>query len=227
MSDKKTNCVIFDCEGTLVDSERLCCEALVNIFNDLGVELTFDDVAAHFAGGKIAEILNSTLELVGMSADLTLLESRYRRAVKRLLIRELQPMDGAVHLLDTLRHHQVEFCVASNAPPKRIEFALKLAGLLPYFEGRIFSAFEANSWKPEPDLIRYCAMNMGFRLDECVYVDDTAKGVEAGVLAGVTTYQLQPLNQRNRTTYQQVVILDKIDNLSQFVVPSERLSGAR
>ncbi|MEK6214554.1 MAG: HAD family hydrolase, partial [Vibrio fluvialis] len=69
MADKKTNCVIFDCEGTLVDSERLCCEALVRIFNDLGAELSISDIAQNFEGGKIADILNTILELAGMSAD--------------------------------------------------------------------------------------------------------------------------------------------------------------
>ncbi len=88
---------------------------------------------------------------------------------------------------------------------------------MPYFTGKVFSAFEANSWKPEPDLIRYCAMNMGFLLDECIYVDDTAKGVEAGVLAGVTTFQVQPVNPSNRTTYDEVVILSKLEHLTEYV----------
>ncbi|EKO3408387.1 HAD-IA family hydrolase [Vibrio fluvialis] len=217
MADKKTNCVIFDCEGTLVDSERLCCEALVRIFNDLGAELSISDIAQNFEGGKIADILNTTLELAGMSADIDVLETRYREELEALFAAELKPMDGVITLLDTLNNHDIEFCVASNAPRKKIESILQLAGLMPYFTSKVFSAFEANSWKPEPDLIRYCAMNMGFLLDECIYVDDTAKGVEAGVLAGVTTFQVQPVNPSNRTTYDEVVILSKLEHLTDYV----------
>ncbi|MFG0887871.1 HAD family hydrolase [Vibrio sp. CJQ_6] len=217
MTNKKTNCVIFDCEGTLVDSERLCCEALVRIFNELDANLTVDDVADTFEGGKIADILTATLELASMTADLDVLEARYRDVLDTLFAHELKPMDGVLPLLETLTRHNVEFCVASNAPRNKIETTLQLAGLLPYFNGKVFSAFEANSWKPEPDLIRYCAMNMGFMLDECVYVDDTAKGVEAGVQAGVTTYQLEPLSPANRTTHDDVVILSRLEQLTDYV----------
>lgn len=217
MAEKKTRCVIFDCEGTLVDSERLCCEALVRIFNDLGADLSVDDVAQHFSGGKIADILNTTLELVGMSADLDVLETRYRQELEMLFSSQLKPMRGVIRLLETLGRNHIEFCVASNAPRKKMESVLQRAGLMHYFSGKVFSAFEANSWKPEPDLIRYCAMNMGFALDECIYVDDTAKGVEAGVQAGVDTFQVNPVNPSNRTTYDDVVILNTVEQLIDYV----------
>jgi len=54
MVGKKTNCVIFDCEGTLVDSERLCCEALVQVFNEIGAELSIEDIIDNFEGGTHA-----------------------------------------------------------------------------------------------------------------------------------------------------------------------------
>lgn len=52
--------------------------------------------------------------------------------------------------------------MASNGPKDKIEYSLELTGLLDAFKGKVFSAFDANSWKPEPDLIMYSAMNMGF-----------------------------------------------------------------
>ncbi|KOO12327.1 HAD family hydrolase, partial [Vibrio xuii] len=73
---------------------------------------------------------------------------------------------------------------------------LQLTGLLDYFKGKTFSAFDTNSWKPEPDLILYSAMNMGFRVEECLYVDDTPKGLEAGVRAGMKTIHLVGLNEK-------------------------------
>lgn len=63
-----------------------------------------------------------------------------------------------------LDSHNIEYCVASNGPKDKIEHALELTGLLDAFKGKVFSAFEANSWKPEPDLIMYSAMSMGFCL---------------------------------------------------------------
>ncbi|MCG3764763.1 HAD family hydrolase [Vibrio cincinnatiensis] len=213
MKKRKFSCVIFDCEGTLVDSERLCCMALVQVFNELGAQLTLHDVAQHFSGGKIADILADTLELAGMSADLDLLEVRYRQVLESIFMTQLKPMPGSESLLQQLDQHHIEYCVASNAPYEKIVDSLSKAGLADRFEGKIFSAFEANSWKPEPDLIRYCAMNMGFPLEECVYVDDTAKGVKAGVNAGVVTFQLQPLSPLNHFNHPNVRLLSHLDEL--------------
>jgi len=215
---KKKNCVIFDCEGTLVDSEHLCCEALVEVFNEIGAELTIEDVIENFEGGKVADILNSTLQLAGKTADIDVLERRYRDVLEPLF-NHLKPMKGAINLIDWLRKSEIEFCVTSNASHDRIESVLRSAGLLKYFEGKIFSAFEANSWKPEPDLIRYCAMNMGFPLEECVYVDDTIKGIKAGLNAGVTTFQMTPIAWKNRISHPDVTVLDDLEQLTWYLKP--------
>ncbi len=216
MVAKKKSCVIFDCEGTLVDSERLCCEALVQVFEEIGTELDVEEVIENFEGGKVVDILNSALQLAGVSADVDILEQRYREVLEPMFD-DLQPMKGAIELIDWLRETGKEFCVTSNASKERIEAVLKSAGLLNYFEGRIFSAFEANSWKPEPDLIRYCAMNMGFTLDECVYVDDTFQGVQAGLNAGVTTFQITPIAWNHRVSFPEVTVLDDLKQLALYL----------
>lgn len=216
MVGKKKSCVIFDCEGTLVDSERLCCEALVQVFDEIGAKLKVSDVIENFEGGKVADILNSTLQIAGVSADVDLLEHRYREVLEPLF-EDLQPMKGAVELIDWLRETETEFCVTSNASKERIEAVLSSAGLLGYFNGRVYSAFEANSWKPEPDLILYCAMNMGFRLDECVYVDDTSQGIQAGLNAGVTTFQITPLAWNHRVSHPDVTVLDDLKQLTLYL----------
>lgn len=217
MEKKKINCVIFDCEGTLVDSERLCCMALVQVFNELGAQLTFNDVARHFSGGKIADILTETSLLADIHADIDMLEVRYRQVLESIFMTQLQPMPGIEALLQQLDKHHIEYCVASNSPHDRINFSLTQAGLADYFIGKVFSAFEANSWKPEPDLIRYCAMNMGFPLEECIYIDDSAKGVKAGVNAGVDTFQLQPLSPVNRLEHPKVTLLNHLDELIHYL----------
>ncbi|MCV5216794.1 HAD-IA family hydrolase, partial [Escherichia coli] len=69
----------------------------------------------------------------------------------------------------------------------------------------MFSAFDANSWKPEPDLIMYSAMSMGFLPSDCLYIDDTPKGVEAGLNAGIKTVQLFNGEAINRVDDERVI----------------------
>lgn len=189
---EQTKCVIFDCDGTLIDSEKLCCQALVNVFSEFGAELNLNDCYAHFQGGKLADILMDTQTRLGLSVSIDTLEPLYRAELEALFQRHLKPMDGAVELIEFLKNQDIEFCIASNAPKSRVESSLAMTGMLDDFKGKVFSAFDANSWKPEPDLIMYTAMNMGLLPNECIYVDDTLKGIEAGVRAGIQSFRLRP-----------------------------------
>lgn len=211
MKKPQIKCVIFDCDGTLIDSERLCCEALCKVFSHFGSTLSMDDAVRHFEGGKLADILAQTRQRLGVKVSIDRLEPLYREYVDELFERQLKPMDGVFDLLESLRSKGVEYCVASNGPRSKIEHSLQLTGLLPHFEGKIFSAFDTNSWKPEPDLVMYSAMNMGFKLEECLYVDDTPKGLEAGVRAGVKTIHLVGLNERPHA-----LDLEKISKLAEL-----------
>lgn len=189
---EQTKCVIFDCDGTLIDSEKLCCQALVNVFSGFGAKLSVNDCYVHFQGGKLADILMDTQARLGLSISIDTLEPIYRTELEALFQRHLKPMDGAIELIEFLKQQDIEFCIASNAPKSRVESSLAITGMLDDFKGKVFSAFDANSWKPEPDLIMYTAMNMGFLPNECIYVDDTVKGIEAGVRAGIQSFRLRP-----------------------------------
>ncbi|GAB2650145.1 HAD-IA family hydrolase [Vibrio panuliri] len=191
----KTQCVIFDCEGTLVDSEILCCQALSSVFETFGATLTVEQAMDHFVGGKLADILMDTRDRLGLNISLDVLEPLYRVTLRNLFESELKPMPGAKSLLKFLTDNNIEYCVVSNGPRDKIEHALELTGLLDYFVGKIYSAFDTNSWKPEPDSILFSAMSMGYRPEECLYIDDTPKGLEAGVRAGIKTIQLEGVSK--------------------------------
>ncbi|KJY83839.1 HAD family hydrolase [Vibrio galatheae] len=215
MKQPQAQCVIFDCDGTLIDSERLCCQALCETFHQFGASLSMEEAIRHFEGGKLADILSATKQRLGVDISIDQLEPLYRARVDRLFEEGLQPMEGVFDLLAYLNDSKVEYCVASNGPRDKIERSLELTGLLPYFDGKIFSAFDTNSWKPEPDLIMYSAMIMGFKLEDCLYVDDTTKGVEAGLRAGVRTIQLSGLNNKHHTL--DLKIIKHLKELETFI----------
>ena len=181
-------CVIFDCDGTLVDSERLCNQALVNIFTRQGGTLTLATCMAHFQGGKIVDILNETRERAGVRLPIDILEPMYREECRQLFEQHLKPIAGVPELLAHLTEMGIDMCIASNGPIQKMEQTLGLTKLMPYFEHKLFSGFEASSWKPDPDLLHFAAMHMGYRLQDCVFVDDTRNGVLAGVNAGIPTF---------------------------------------
>lgn len=172
--------VIFDCDGTLVDSERLAAGLLRDILHDYQVSLSIEEVLTRFRGVQFA------LCLQGLCADYPGLpseevEQRFRSQTLPLLREKLEEMPGAVAFVRGLN---LPKCVASNGPRSKIETCLGTVGLLDEFEGLIVSAYEVDSWKPSPVLIETAARLMGLSAQQCLLVEDSVPGVLAGLGAG-------------------------------------------
>lgn len=212
--NNKVKCVIFDCDGVLINSEPLCCQALVNVFSSFDDSVSYDDFEKHFRGGKIADILTETRDRLGVNVSLDELEPMYREQTQVLFQASLKASEGVESLLSQLNEQDIQYCVVSNSPKSKIEFYLDLTGLKSRFNGNVFSAFDANSWKPDPDLLLYAAMNMGFSPEECVYIDDTAKGVKAGIRAGIQTIHLRSHPYKDQLTDEGII---EISNISQLI----------
>ena len=176
--------VIFDCDGTLVDSELLANEVLVEYATGFGVPITLEDALECYVGGKMADCVEDMeRRLGGKLPDSFVPELRARTA--EVFRARLRAMEGAAETLAALH---VPCCVASSGPREKIELSLSLTGLLPRFEGRIFSAYEIGHWKPDPRLLLHAAQAMGVPPERCAVVEDSVPGVRAGLAAGMTTF---------------------------------------
>jgi HAD superfamily hydrolase (TIGR01509 family) len=72
-----------------------------------------------------------------------------------------------------------QVCVASNGTMAKMTHALRLTGLLDHFEGRIFSAYDVGTWKPDPGLFLHAARTLGADPSRCVVVEDSLSGIRA------------------------------------------------
>ncbi len=179
-------CVIFDLDGTLVDSETLCNQAFIDLLPELDVAV--ETLVARYRGKKLALIL-ADLES-RLSRPLTSdFEIRYRARVAELFARSLRPTSGSQEMLSVIPH---PFCLASSGPLTKIKQALQVSGLEPFFGSRVFSSYEINSWKPEPGLFLHAAVEMGFTAERCVVVEDSQVGLEAAAAAGMRALHYAP-----------------------------------
>ena len=179
-------CAIFDLDGTLVDSEVLNCRAYVELI----AEITESDseLSQRYRGMKFANIVYDieTRFEVELPDDF---ESLYRDRVAALYESELKANPGVPELLSGL---EIERCVASSAPTKKINHALQITGLSGYFGTNIFSSYDIGSWKPEPDLFLHAAATMNHNPAHCAVVEDSDIGVEAAIAAGMQVFHYAP-----------------------------------
>jgi HAD superfamily hydrolase (TIGR01509 family) len=91
-------------------------------------------------------------------------------------------------VVSALDRIDVPVCVASNGNHEKMRLTLSLTGLLPRFEGRMFSVTEVERGKPDPDLFLHAARRMGCAPRSCAVVEDSVFGVRAACAAGMAAY---------------------------------------
>ncbi len=173
--------VIFDCDGVLVDSERLTHQVVVDMLAEHGVALPFEEAVDRFIGMSMANGLVQLKALLGGELPTDFLPEMGRRT--RAAFRAgLTSVPGVEAVLDGLRR---PYCVASNGNHAKVNFTLGHTGLLPRFAGRIFTADDVQHPKPAPDLFLLAARSLGAAPERTTVVEDTPTGVTAAKAAGM------------------------------------------
>jgi HAD superfamily hydrolase (TIGR01509 family) len=172
-------CVIFDLDGTLVDSEKLCNQAFIDLLPFINESV--ESLILRYRGTKLALILADIEMRYGVKLPIDF-EATYRQMVNELFEFYLQPITGVPEMLNSLEYH---VCVASSAPIVKIRKALSVTSLSHYFGDRLFSSYEVGSWKPDPGLFLYAANKMGFSPESCVVIEDSDVGIQAAHSAGI------------------------------------------
>jgi HAD superfamily hydrolase (TIGR01509 family) len=178
--------LIFDLDGTLVDSETLCAQAFLPLIPEL--DITADDIVQHCAGWKLAAIIQY-LQTMAEREFPAEFERMYRQNVENLFNRNLQSFAG-VH--DALRAIKIPKCLASSGPTVKIRHSLTLTELLPFFDPNIFSSYEVEIWKPDPGLFLHAAQQMGVHPSRCLVIEDSEVGIVAARTAGMRVLQFCP-----------------------------------
>ena len=173
--------VIFDCDGVLIDSERLAVKVDVVVLRELGWPLSESEVIERFVGRSDRDTQAAIEAHLGRKLPAGW-EKRFQPLYEQAFAAELAPVEGVLQALDAIT---LRTCVASSGTREYLRQMLGLTGLYERFAGRIFSADDVARGKPAPDLFLHAAEQMGAEPSGCVVVEDSRWGVEAGRAAGM------------------------------------------
>jgi HAD superfamily hydrolase (TIGR01509 family) len=176
--------VIFDCDGVVVDSERIVFEVFGSFIRSLGVHLSDAETREQFLGRTLAECMKIVERFRGSPAPPGSLE-RYTADRDRVLREQVQAVKGIREVLETLT---IPYCIASSGGYDKMRITLGATKLMPLFEGRLFSATEVAQGKPAPDIFLFAAERMGASPARTAVVEDTVNGVLAASAAGMTVF---------------------------------------
>lgn len=188
--------VIFDCDGVLVDSERLSHTVLCEMLGEMGVSITFEAAVSRFMGTSMPTCVARIAELLGHPPPADFLH-QFGRRTRAAFESGLAVVPGVVEVLERL---DTRFCVASNGNRAKVDFTLGLTGLLDLFTGRIFTAEDVMNPKPAPDLFLHAARALGADPSRTTAVEDTPTGIEAAKAAGMRAIGFAAMTPQARLT---------------------------
>ncbi|NCN42154.1 HAD-IA family hydrolase [bacterium] len=187
---------IFDCDGTLIDSEILACQVLTQAWAEHGVHVSPDEFLLKVVGkGGNDPFVQSIHSRLGPEA-----RRKADEELEQEFEKNLAPVRGIKAVLDDLIG---QLCVASNSSPDYVFRALKNTGLDPYFEDRVFSSHQLKKPKPAPDLFLHALKILQCPAKEAIVIEDSASGILAAQNAGVEVVafmggrHFKPENKKN------------------------------
>lgn len=180
--------VIFDCDGTLVDSETLNNVATSEILAEIGLEqYTPDYGMATFIGKSQPVIWMIIEEQTGkpLPADIN---QRYIERIAQSRDLYLKPAPHALSIVEEVRKtHKI--CVASNGELENVRTSLNGTGLARFFgPDQVFVAAMVQNPKPAPDLFLHAAHQKGVAPERSLVIEDSIVGATAGLAAGMIVY---------------------------------------
>jgi len=174
--------VIFDCDGVLVDSERLAVSMESRVLTEMGWPLSEADVIERFVGRSSVYMKDEIEKVIGRPVNW---QTEFEDPFRVICEQELTAIDGVRDALDAIA---TPTCVASSSSRSMVRFKLGLTGLLDRFDGRLFTSNDVEHAKPAPDVFLFAASQLDVAPERCAVIEDSVNGVLAGLAAGMDVF---------------------------------------
>lgn len=178
--------VLFDCDGVIVDSERLSIQMLRDDLAAHGLDLPVAEVNSLFVGGTLSGGM-ALARSMGAELPDDWLDDFYPKLYAHLA-KEVELVPGIGEVLDELDARGVPYAVGSNGRVKKMHVTLGKTGLLSRFEGKLYSGQEMDKPKPFPDVYLAAAADHGIDPADCAVIEDSVNGIKAGHAAGMQCF---------------------------------------
>ena len=190
--------VIFDCDGVLVDTENLANRRLAEWLAAAGYPTSFEYCRKNFSGRSMASV-QKEIEAetsVRLGADFV---DRWNAGLPDLFAHGVEAIPYVREFVEAVRSAGIAYCVATSARVSKMHITLGQTGLLSLFEHAMFSSTMVGRGKPFPDLFLHAAKTMGFAPSDCIVIEDSVAGTQAGIAAGmrVFSYHGDPYSDRD------------------------------
>ncbi|MDN3549797.1 HAD family hydrolase [Mucilaginibacter aquaedulcis] len=198
--------LLFDLDGTLIDSEFFHFECWNEILEEFNVELSYADWLKNYAGVPMPANAARLIEIYNITAPLPhIIEKRERLTLERLKTKDVNLMPYVADVLEYFRAQNLRLALVTSSPRQDVEAVFERNGLGRYFE-LIITRTEVTKSKPDPESYLLCVEKLGLQKEECLVFEDTINGIKSAKAAGLTCIAIQS----NTDEHHKLTIADKL-----------------
>jgi len=203
--------VIFDMDGVIIDSNpyhklgwKMFCSKHDIVLDEKEWE---DKIFGRTGAVSLPIIMQKELTPHEIKIYCDEINSNFRKSAENI-----QPLKGLKAFLDLLTKADIQFAMATSAPPENVEFVLNKTGLKNYFKF-IVDDTQISKSKPDPEVFLKAADKLNTPPNKCIVFEDSLSGIQAAFSAGMkivgvtTTHTAANLNNTD-------LIIDDFENLA-------------
>ncbi len=198
--------LLFDLDGTLIDSEFFHFECWNEVLEEFGVKLTYADWLKNYAGVPLPV---NAKNLIGKYNIVTPIDSiilrRENLTLERLRTKDVNLMPFVKEFLEFVKAKNLKMALVTSSPRKDVEAIFERNELGRYFD-LIITRTDVTKSKPDPESYNLCREQLGCLANECLVFEDTINGAKAAKAAGLTCYAIQS----NQDEHDKLKIADQL-----------------
>lgn len=188
--------VIFDMDGVIVDTNPYHVIALKNFCEKYGFSLSEDEMRNEIFGRTNRVWLKKLFGEETPDIELKKYEEEKEASFRSIYAPHIKLVPGLTGFLDQLERNKIQKAIATSAPKKNVNFVIAKTGISKYFEIVVDSEYVTNS-KPHPEIYLKTAAALNLPARNCVVIEDSLSGVEAGKRAGCKVIGITTTHSKN------------------------------
>ncbi len=198
--------VLFDLDGTLIDSEHFHYECWIDILKEFNVSITYEDWIKNYAGIPLPSNCENLRNRFNLDIPLAeLIEWRERLSAEGFANRDIQLMPFASEAITFYKAQGLMLAVVTASPRVDVDLIFNRNGLAHYFNTMV-TRTDVTQTKPDPECYLLACERLGIEKQECIVFEDTINGLRAAKAAGLKCLVVQ----HDETQHEKLANADQI-----------------